>query len=272
MATDVSNEKLTIPATEQPSIVNKGFFQGWFFGSLVGLGAAAVALATGMVGPSLTVDTVSGSIESLADFSKVTASYGSMLATSAIGIASSLIGGLIGGSTEKQKMEKELVSGKEVKEPTFWNKGIFKGLFVADVITTVSMFAGYAPAALGASPGLAAAGILGALGVAVVASGIGFFKGGFDGKAQMKKDYDLALALKEQSKGITQVREHEAGIIVDQPQQGLAFVPGYKNSVSAEEAHALNMRMRQGDPATAAFAQQVEAARAAATEQTNVKG
>ena len=80
------------------------------------------------------------------------------------------------------------------------------------------------------------------------------------------------LHCKDQAKGIAQARDREAGVAVNQPQQSYAVAPSYKNSVSAEEALSLNAQLKQGNPATAAFAQHVEAARAVSAEQANVKG
>lgn len=260
MATDVSNEKLTIPVKEKPTFWNDGIYSGIFWGGAI---ASTLAVGAAALGGFPEIPALGGSAQ-LANVSLPI--YSAAVAGSAAG---SLVGGVIGGIKRKKTMEHENQFGREVKEPSFWNKNIAVGLGAAQVLGTVALATGLVMSSIGIVSVASAMMVGGAiLGVSQI---LGFFNGGLEGKDQMKKDYDFALALKEQSKGITQVRDREAGIIIDQPQQGYSMAQ-YRNSVTPEESHALNMRMRQGDPATAAFAHQVEAARAVAVEQTNVKG
>lgn len=274
MATEQMNpadQKLVIPAKEEPSIINGRFFRGAFIGSILGVGLNTLAAASGLVGDifnPIFTETASSALPTIASIS---VSFPAMLATTAIGYAAMIGVGLIDGGFGKKQMERESQTGKEVSEPSFWNKGIFRGLFVGGLIGTGAMFASAIPAALGAAPAVAISAVGLGLLTSLVASVWGGIAGGFQGKAKMQEEYNQALALREQSKGVVQAREREAGIIVDQPQQGLVFAPGYKNSVSAEEAHTLNARLRQGDPATAAFAQQLQTERSAPADLSAAK-
>ncbi len=107
----------------KPSIINHDMGIGMVVGQLVA-GAAAFAFLA-LAGPSLLAG---ASVAGIAT---------AQLAVIGSGLAGTIGGALIGGSNGKKRMEREQVEGREVHEPTFFNKGILSGLWLAFPIGSI---------------------------------------------------------------------------------------------------------------------------------------
>lgn len=116
-----------------------------------------------------------------------TAALGALIGSFVLPTIGTVIGAYIGGKMGKARMENELQNGKIVNTPTFWNKkiavgwwkGMVKGFFIA--------------AAIGIAAGIFSSTLLAAgLGGSIwsVVTLYGAIKGGFDGKREMRREYD----------------------------------------------------------------------------------
>lgn len=258
-----NEEKLILPVHDKPTFFNQDIFKGVFWGSLLFSIGGAVLGALGLVPvPSEVTQFINEGFTAseLSAAGSILQSIGGatigLIAGSGIG---TLAGGVYGGLRGKEQMQRDLENGKEVREPTFWNKSIFTGLFIASAIgyalETAIVTAGFALGETGAS----AANVIGTL-VGGIAPIFGAVQGGLVGKETMRQEYNQALALKEQERITATARTQEASLTYSlQPQQGHAANP-YKNSVSQEEAQALEARIKSG-AGKADFAVQLEAAR-----------
>lgn len=130
-------------------------------------------------------------------------------------VTTALIAGTIGGIIGKFRMKRELEEGKEVREPSAFNKSALIGGLIGGKIAGVINFGMMAtaaeaismpevgamtvamiPAAVTAATSIASI-LLPALAIAVTAVAIGAFIGGRIGKKQQEKEY--AEALQQQS-------------------------------------------------------------------------
>lgn len=123
-----------------------------------------------------------------------------------LGIAAPIIGGLWGGLSGKAKQEREQIEGRVVKEPGYWNKGILTGLVLGGMLAIFAPLLG---------------GIL-SIGGAVTGSIIR--------KNSLQKDFDLAVAIRDQQQ-----------MQVMATAQGLGKGPqhSYMNSVTPTESATL---------------------------------
>ncbi len=139
------------------------------------------------------------------------AALGALIGTLFFPVIGTAIGGAIGGYIGNERMTRELIGGKVVKEPSFWNMktaigallgkmgGGIVGAMVGGAIALLSF--GFFPAIPCIYAGIA----LGALGGLIG----GLIKGGEIGQAEMQRDYLAAQQNQGTSRQPTQARGME---------------------------------------------------------------
>jgi hypothetical protein len=92
---------------------------------------------------------------------------GAAIGSFTVPVVGTLLGAAIGGYFGKERMQKELKTGRPVREPSMLNKGIAVGLLLGGVVATIAVGGGVLALASvgttisGASWGLLAAGLIG---------------------------------------------------------------------------------------------------------------
>ncbi len=235
-----------IPATEEPTIWNRTMGVWAFVGSWVAAIAAHVGLAaTGIDADLDPVFDLHGAhpettAEAVKELQPVLNTIGgtNLAIESATGVAA-----VAGGLSGKAKMERELQTGKVVKDPTFWNGGIVSGIMAVSVpagVAVASLFLVGAPL-LGVA--VAAAGFVASLGAAIY--------GGFAVKGKMQQEFNQSLAIKEE---IELQRGYGKCPVMAQQH-------AYVNSVTPEESQALEAAQGRGVDSGKSFVQALDEAR-----------
>ncbi len=231
-----------IPAKEEPTIWNSTMAKYAFFSGLIGSFLAGI---TDVPGPEA-IDFDVDDVDVLKD-ATVKSLPGRAVEYSAMGVGAS-----IGGSAGRDEMRRELSEGKIVRDPTFWNKGLFSGFMAVSVPTVLAATA----LALLASPvtltvTVAAIGGIGSLVAAVTH--------GFGKRSEMKEELQLAKDI-AQYQQMAQARGLPRQILMDGP----APVQSYKNSVTPQEYALLEARLAAGKNGGAGHAQAMQQQPAAA--------
>ncbi len=139
--------------------------------------------------------------------------FGSLIGA-AVGIA-------YGGSKGMRRMERELVEGRAVKDPTYWNSGVWSGWLIGILLVMPVLLLSFVTGGL-------------LIGVALAAPLIGAVIGSNIRYNSMKQDIGMAVALRNQEHNLAKeaALEHEMG----------RAPTVYKDSVSREEAAALEQK------------------------------
>ena len=207
-----------VPSTTKPSFWNhdtaKWALMGNIAGNVIGLLIAGTALFSG-----------SGLLAA-----------GAFLLAPVFSLGGTYLGAKHGATIGAARQERELTEGRVVKDPSYLNKGIVSGLVVGNVASAALSLLGFG------LPWITITSGLGLIGAAV---------GSFIEKQNMSRDYDHAVALRNQ----------QQGVMVQQPviMQGQTMTPTvgqgqYMNSVSPQESQALETQLAAHD---ASHAQQV---------------
>lgn len=204
-----------IAPQEKPGLINSGFSEGAFWGNL--LGSFTI--------PALVV--LAGASASVAPVAVVAG-----LAAATLG------GGLISSALKNNELKKEQQEGKVVKEPSFFNRGIYDGLMVNVVLSL-----GIGAAAVA---GVIAAPLAGMLTLASGVVGIGAaVMGSFSRRSEMHKE-----VLQAEKQQVSQ-------------QMGHGHARGLSQEITADEMTLLNSRLREGGGRTD-FAERARAEQQAA--------
>lgn len=162
-----------------------------------------------------------------------------------LGSAIAILGGAaVGGSVGKSRMEHELAHGKEVGEPTRWNKdaaiggmlGWLGGAVAALGVLLVGGLGSVITSGATAMPEVAGVGLLatavGALASPFIGAAVGTYIGGGMGKSQMEKDFQQAQIEQAVSQKIEQGKMLSLAQEVEQQQ-------GKGHTVRIEQERAL---------------------------------
>lgn len=128
---------------------------------------------------------------------------GALIGTAITPIIGTAIGAYVGGAMGKARMEREYDVGKDVHNPTAWNKeavlGSMLGLLGGSIAAIGTFFIGAAIGTmLGGPPTGIAAGYITAAATSLGGGIVGGLIGGASGKRDMEKDYQTALMLEQQ--------------------------------------------------------------------------
>lgn len=149
-----------------------------------------------------------------------------LAATILYGIAAVLpfIGSVSGGFDGKARMEHEQLNGKQVHEPSFFNKSMGTASFVAGLLAAIPIT-------------LAFGGVMTPLGLSVLAAVelTGAIIGGFVGKAKMEREYEQAKEYVAQHGNFNPQRGHA-------PEQKLE----HAYTVTPEESRHLQTKLDAG--------------------------
>lgn len=149
-----------VKSTTQPSFFNHETAKWAFIGDLVG-----TALAVAVGGLAILSGSGIGAVVGL-------------ILMPAISLGGLALGAQYGAKTGQAQQTRELAEGKVVHDPVYWNKGILSGLVVGRVATLALSLLGLNPFGLGL---------------------IGAIAGSILHKHTLQRDFDQAVALKEQA-------------------------------------------------------------------------
>lgn len=241
-----------IPTDKEPTFWNGSAAKWWAFGSVLGLATTvAIAAFTNVTIPP-------GGLENPEIIGQAVTKLAPALGT---GILVSHGLPLIAGLNRREEMEEEREKGKIVRDPTFWNKDIFSGLFKSTLITAPLVLSVLAVGLIFQSLFPIVAPIAGLIGA--IAPIAGAIMGGYNGRDEMQREFDRAVNIKIEQN----ISRSMSPQLSRMPSQGISQAQApYVNSISMQEADMLNSRMRSSDQPRS-FVQELAARKQAMAQQ-----